>query len=173
MLGRRGGRTKRRSLLRVLGVAGVTGLAGCQGLPRLGASTTLGRLTVSNWDEQERHRFGLRVDRDAETVHESTHSVEPKDDVLPGAVADCTWEPRDGEYVVAARVDGGEWRRFELLERVEGAPACLTGSVHYRPARSAEESLTVLVRADCERVRGSVGGCRTDAATRVPRPRRR
>ncbi|GAB7093974.1 hypothetical protein JCM30237_11260 [Halolamina litorea] len=156
---------KRRSLLGTLGVAGVAGLAGCQGLPRLGASTTLGRLTVSNWDERESHRFGLRVDRDGETVHESTHTVESKsDDVLPGAVADCTWDPQDGEYVVAARVDGGEWQRFDLLDRVDSSPDCLTAAVDYRPDGPAEESFSVRVRADCAEFEGSVGSCGTDSA---------
>ncbi|KTG11096.1 hypothetical protein AUR64_05130 [Haloprofundus marisrubri] len=160
----------RRALLSSVGFLGASSLAGCLDRFPLSRSTTLGRLTVSNHDGDAGHSFGLRVVRDGEVVHESSHAVDRMEgDQIPGSVADCTWNPVAGRYVVSARVDEGDWNEFDLLKQVEKSPDCVVASVHYEPGPNTDQPVYVLVRADCDRYAGAVGYCRTNGSNNSER----
>ena len=118
-------------------------------------TTKLAWLAVSNYDETSGHRFDVRVERDGEVVHESTHTVGKKpEDRIPGAVADCTWNDVAGRYVVFARMDDGDWTERSLTEEFDRVPECVTAEVRYWSG-----SLAVWVQDWCDQVDGYVGGC--------------
>jgi hypothetical protein len=150
---------ERRSCLASLAVLTASGLGGCLGdVDVLAAepTTRLAWLAVSNEDPEREHRFDLRVERDGDVVHESSHVVERKpEDRIPGSVADCTWDDVAGRYVVSARLDGGEWVGRELTEGFDPVPDCVIADVVAgRPISPA-----VGVQAWCDQVDGYIGGC--------------
>lgn len=109
---------RRRALLSALGTAAAVSTAGC--LDAVGARfdepMQLARFTAFN-DDTESHDFDLRVDRDGETVHRSSHRVRGKDDDrIYAEAADCGWGTAEGRYEVFARVDGGEWTGKPLTD---------------------------------------------------------
>lgn len=150
---------KRRALLASLGAATATTTAGCLSSieDHLDTTVRLGWLGAHNFDT-EPHAFDLRVERNGETVHESSHEVEEREDpVVHGAVADCTWGDAPGDYTVRARVDGGEWAARELSEideAYEGDVDCVVSKVEYREGR-----VEILIRGGCDRVDSYDGGC--------------
>ncbi|WP_224269018.1 hypothetical protein [Haloprofundus salinisoli] len=154
----------RRGFLCSLGLLAASSFTAClDRIPFSERTTTLGRLTVSNHDSDSGHEFSLRVERDGTVVHESAHSVERMEqNRLPGAIADCTWSPVAGRYVVSARVDRGEWHEFDLLEQTDQSPECVVTSVHYEPGPNTDQPVYVIVRADCDRYAGAVGRCPTN-----------
>jgi hypothetical protein len=124
---------KRRTYLSSLGVAGTIGLAGCVVgyAPSGQEKTRLARLGVVNEDEERSHRFRLRVERDGEVVHESSHTLEKVPESPyegSGAVVDCTWDGSAGRYVVFAQIDESEWVEKNLTEdyeQYETIPDCV------------------------------------------------
>ncbi|WP_439025518.1 hypothetical protein [Haloarchaeobius sp. DT45] len=121
---------KRRTYLSSCCATGAIGLTGCLDgyLPSGDGTTRLGRLGVSNEDEERGHEFRLRVERDGDVVHESSHELEKDPESQhegSGAAVDCTWGGRDGRYVVFARIDDSEWVEKELTEDYEQVPDCV------------------------------------------------
>lgn len=127
---------RRRALLATLGSSMAVSTAGC--LDTIADSfdepIRLARLAALNFDSRA-HQFDLRVDRDGETVHRSSHQIRGKDDEqLYGEEADCTWGSTPGTYEIAARVDGGEWTVRPLADVVDGwrdTVECATAEVWY------------------------------------------
>lgn len=102
---------RRRALLTAVGLSITASTAGCLNiiLNRGDQQIQLARFSAGNFDS-DTHQFDLRVDRDGETVHRSTHEIRGKGaDRIYGAIADCDWGTTRGMYEVYARVDGGEW----------------------------------------------------------------
>ncbi len=109
---------RRRPLLTAVGLSATAATAGC--LNRGNQQVQLARFSAENFDS-EIHQFDLRVDRDGETVHWSTHEIRGKgENRIYGAVADCDWETAPGTYEVFARVDAGEWTSKLLTDVKEG-----------------------------------------------------
>ena len=162
----------RRTLLASLGATGTAGLAGClDAVPGLGATTKLGRLAVVNWDEDDPHAIDVRVERDDEVVHESTHTVAAMQATeAQSAVVECTWDDDAGTYVVAARLAGqSAWRRFDLLAAADGTPDCVIASVQYGSPPGVDDPdrpLRVAVRDRCDEIgEHYVGGCPADTSS--------
>lgn len=104
---------RRRTLLASAFVPTTVGTAGCLSSIRGGLSTSvrLGWFGVHNVDPESAHTFELVVERNGETVHESTHEVAAADSSgngvrSDGAVADCDWGQTAGDYTVRVRMDG-------------------------------------------------------------------
>ncbi|WP_265110890.1 hypothetical protein [Halosolutus halophilus] len=140
---------RRRALLGTLAGAMTASTAGC--LDLVSELRThpmqLARLSVSNWDSAP-HRFDLRVDRDGETVHRSSHEIPGKEDArVHGEVADCDWGTTPGDYELFARVDGGDWEGKSLDEVDAGGRdtvECATAQVRY------EESVWIRLLDNCD-----------------------
>lgn len=159
----------RRSVL-----AGVTGLgvASLSGCLQLGDSepspaTTIGWMSVSNHDPDSSQEIDLRIERDGNVVHRSSHTIPAKDGrSVAGAVPDCTWEPKPGEYVVSARPDGGEWTKRNVTQTDAGtARDCVTVLVDYGSSAGEQswvdpdDPLSIAVVDWCDRIGELDGGC--------------
>lgn len=156
---------KRRRFLGSLSALTVTSLSGCfGGALSFGSETKLARLSVVNWDEDKAHTIDVRVERDGTVVHEATYSVGAMDgNEARAAITDCTWDDVAGEYIVAARLTGGnKWREFNLLDAAEGSPNCVIAAVQYGHLASIDEDnpLNIEVRDRCDEVADQYeGGC--------------
>lgn len=143
---------RRRALLATLGSAMTVSTAGCLDTvaDSLDDPIRLARLAVLNFDSRA-HQFDLRVDRDGETVHRSSHQLRGKDDGrVYGEVADCTWGSTPGTYQIAARVDGGGWTRRPLADVDDGwrnTIECATAEVWYET-----EDIWIRLQDDCGRL---------------------
>ncbi|MFC5365792.1 hypothetical protein [Salinirubrum litoreum] len=137
---------RRREFLAVAGLSATVSTAGCLDSV-LGRERRLARVGLSNFAD-ESHRFDLRVARDDETVHESTHEVRgASDDRIFGTAPDCDWGTTPGDYEVFARVDGGEWASrsaSEIGERWDDSASCVSAHVQYG------DSLWIDIRGDCD-----------------------
>lgn len=150
---------RRRALLVAVGATATTAAIGRFASPddRLDATMRLGWLGTANFDADP-HQFELRVERDGEQVHHSSHEVRGQDgNVVHGAVADCTWGSAPGEYTVFARVDGGEWTErsssdFESYNRAD--VTCGVAEVRYR-----SETCEIAFRETCDQIPEYDGGC--------------
>ncbi|WP_254532041.1 hypothetical protein [Natrinema gelatinilyticum] len=141
---------RRRALLETLAGVGTVSTAGClNAVSELRAQPMqLARFTVDNWDSAL-HQFDLRVDRDGETVHRSSHEIPGKDDRVHGKVVGCDWGTTPGEYDLFARVDDGDWVHKSLDEVVDGwrdTVECATANVQYE-----SEYLWIRVLDACDR----------------------
>lgn len=118
----------------------------------------LGWYAVANHDA-ESHHFGLRVERDGETIHQSSHEVQGRNgNVIHGAVADCTWDETVGDYSVFARVDGGEWVA-ESLSGMESGQGMTCAVVEAKYGHDDVDGLTFWTENTCNNVRQYEGGC--------------
>jgi hypothetical protein len=136
---------RRREFLAVTGLSATVSTAGCLDTV-FGRDIRLARFSVSNYDE-EAHRFDLRVDRDGEVVHRSSHEVRARDEVIYGETPECDWEGTPGAYEVSARADGGEWESRPLAEVRDGrrdSVSCASAYVSYGPP------VGIRFRPDCE-----------------------
>lgn len=104
---------RRRALLASAVVPVTVGGSGCLSTVRsvLPTSVQLGWFGIKNADPESAHTFELMVERDEETVHESTHRLKAADASGNGgrsnaAVADCDWGQTAGDYTVRVRMDG-------------------------------------------------------------------
>lgn len=114
----------RRRVLGCLGGLATGLLSGCLTAPlERTTSITMETVTIVNWDVAE-HEFRVRLYRDEERIHESTHHIpgrrgggEPE---AATVTLDCTWEDRAGEHAASvwvddeAWVDGPEWEHVDL-----------------------------------------------------------
>lgn len=124
----------------------------------------LGWFNVANHDT-ERHRFALRVERDGEQVHRSSHVVQGRTDpdvasehsTIYGATAECTWGNAAGDYTVAVRVDGGEWVT-KSLKQSHSETACTVARAEYDNANLAPAEFAFWFR-NCADVWRYKGGC--------------
>jgi hypothetical protein len=143
---------RRRALLSTVGSAAVLSTAGCLDAigARLDEPMQLGRFTASNSDSDP-HTFDLRVNRDGETVHRSSHRIRGMDDgVIHGAATDCDWGTARGNYEVFARVDGGNWTRKPLTDVTDdwrNTVDCATAQAWYEGG-----DLWLRLRDDCEKL---------------------
>ena len=154
----------RRALLWTVATAGTFATSGC--LNRLlsaDTSTKLGLLAIENYDTENGHEFDVRVERDGDIVHRSSHSV--KKTVLPqisGLILECPWEFVEGEYAVSARVDTGEWLNQPLAAPFDTIPDCVISVVRYGSLRSEDIRLppfAIEVEDDCHVIAENDGGC--------------
>jgi len=154
----------RRALLSSLGAAGISALTGCLGqFTAPDAATRLGLLAIENYDRESGHEFDIRVERDGDTVHRSVHSIEQTAlPVISGLILDCPWEYIKGEYIVSARVDGGEWLSRPLAEPFDDVPECVISTTRYGslPSEAIEPtSLRIEVQDRCDSVMNNDRGC--------------
>lgn len=159
----------RRSVLGAVGTLGVTSLSGCLGFFQKDSppATTVGRISIINHDPDSSHEIALRLERDDEVVHTSSHTVPKKDGrSVGGTVPDCTWETKPGEYVVSANADGGEWVHRNVTTISGGkSPDCVTVSVDYGKSAGKEsyvdpdDPLYIIATDWCDRIRRYNGGC--------------
>jgi hypothetical protein len=155
----------RRALLGTVVTVGTSAASGCVNrlLPP-DTSTKLGLLAIENYDTENGHEFDLRVERDGDIVHRSSHSV--KKTVLPhisGFVLECPWEFVDGEYTVSARIDNGEWLNQPLAAPFDTVPDCVISVIRYGSLRSESienPPLAIEVEDDCHVIAANDGGCR-------------
>ena len=136
----------RRELLAAVGTATPL-VGGC--LSRSADPTIqLGYLDVGNFDTAS-HRFDVRVFRDGKRVHDSSHEVRARDDVVHGTAVECTWDETPGTYTVSARVDGGEWAEQPLTaddSPIASDTECVVIGVWYR-----NDEVTFTVSTGCDR----------------------
>lgn len=136
---------RRRALLAAVGLSATVSTAGCLDSV-LGRELRLATVGVSNYDD-DAHRFDLRVDRDGEVVHRSSHELRGRDDDrVYGAAPDCDWAGTPGTYEVSVRVDGGEWQSRSVAEVSDGwrdAVSCASTYVWY------DGAVWIDLRADC------------------------
>ena len=139
---------RRRTFLASAGTVSSALLSGCQS-PLADRSVRLGYLDVVNSDS-EPHRFHVRVHRDDDRVHDSTHEIDGVDgNVHHGEAVECSWGDTAGEYVVSARVDGEEWHEQSLVpaeSMVSSGTDCVVVGVWYRT-----DGLGFQVAAGCDR----------------------
>lgn len=159
----------RRSVLAAAGALGAASLSGCLGFLRddPAPSTTVGWLAVSNHDPDSSHEVDVRLERDGEVVHTSSHTIPEKQGrSVAGAVPDCTWETEPGEYVVFARPDDGEWVERNVTDTPEGeARDCVTVQIDYGSSAGeqswvdADDPLYIAVTDRCDEIGDFHGGC--------------
>lgn len=125
---------RRRTLLArvALGTAATTSFAGClstaggDGLGLFdGDGTRLARVTLLNQDDVD-HTVDFRVRWADELVHDSSNRFAADNGPGTGdsgATLDRTWPNDPGQFTLAARVDGGEWRR--VAPEDWNRPSCL------------------------------------------------
>ncbi|WP_313694324.1 hypothetical protein [Halorarum halobium] len=113
----------RRSILGTLGCAVTIPTVGCTGFPveYPDPGTKLVRLGLTNLGDSS-HRFEIRVHRDGTVVHESAHDLGGDGESVSGTQGACPWMDTSGSYVVAARLEGGEWVSQSVDEGVDGSP---------------------------------------------------
>jgi hypothetical protein len=135
----------RREVLAAVGLSATVSTAGCLDSV-LGRELRLAEFGVSNYGA-DAHRFDLRVRRDGEVVHRSSHEIRGRDeDRVYGAAPDCNWEGTPGAYEVSVRVDGGEWQSRSVAEARDGwrdAVSCASAHVWY------EDAVRIDLRDDC------------------------
>jgi hypothetical protein len=85
-------------------------LAGCSSETDDDNAVELLSVGVLNWTEKSK-TLQVRVERDSETVADSTYELE-----ADGQVAlECTWPSEPGDFVVSARVGtDGEWTESDM-----------------------------------------------------------
>ena len=113
---------RRRAFLAAIGTSVTMSTTGCLTSleDRLDTSIQLGWFGGHNFDT-ESHQFEFRVKRDGTRVHQSSHTIRPREgSFIHGAVAECTWGEVAGDYIVEARVDGNEWVE-ESVNEVDSA----------------------------------------------------
>ena len=154
----------RRALLGTVVTVGTFATSGCLGRLLLpDTSTKLGLLAIENYDTKNGHEFDVRVERDGDIVHRSSHSVNKT--VLPhisGLVLECPWEFVEGEYAVSARVDDGEWLNQPLAAPFDTVPDCVISVIRYGslPSEGIEPPpFAIEVRDDCHVIAENDGGC--------------
>ena len=155
----------RRALLGSLGISLASSLGGClEAMSSPDTSTRLGYLGIENFDAEASHEFDVRVERDGTEIHASSHTVEATSGpTLGAAVVDCTWDPVAGEYVISARIDGGEWTEQPIWPLFDTTPECVTANIRYD--RLGSEELFVAASADCEQLRRVSLGCSAEPTT--------
>lgn len=159
----------RRSVLGAIGTLGVTSLSGCLGFFENDSppTTTVGWISLSNHDPDSSHEITLRLERDGEVVHTSSHTIPEKEGrSVAGAVPDCTWETKPGEYVVSTRADGGEWvQRNVTTTPEEKSRDCVTVEIDYGSSAGeqsyidSDDPLYIIVTDWCDKIGEFVGGC--------------
>lgn len=102
---------RRRELLASLAAVGT---AGCISSVSGEGGVTLGGVLLSNTTDRPLD-VEVRISRDGERVHSTTHEVDPAD----GRVAsvrelDCEWSPGRARYTVEARREDTDWYATEL-----------------------------------------------------------
>ena len=135
----------RRGVLTALGTCGV-GLAGCTALFDEDPTISLLRVGAINWSD-EAVTVEIRIERNGEDVGGETFSFDPGDD---GRRLECTWSTDPGAFVVAARLDDGDWERRDLTE-VDGECASV-----YVMIDDPGPSISMPINTDCEPIGG---GC--------------
>lgn len=156
---------KRRTFIAGLTAASLGTIGGC--LSDAGGQSDdvrLGWYNVGNFDT-EPHRFGMRVERDGEQVHQSSHMVQGRTDpdrasetaTIYSATAECTWEDTPGEYTVSVRVDGDEWVKNRLSDSDSTAP-CLAARAEFDNSSLASGEFAFWTRS-CRDVDRFTGGC--------------
>lgn len=164
---------KRRTYLKGLAAASLGTGGGC--LSKAGGpsdAVRLGWYNVANFDT-ESHRFGLRIERDGEQVHHSSHVVQGRTDpdsasehaTIYGATARCTWDDTASDYTVAVRVDGGQWVTKSLTAS-DSETDCTVARAEYDNANLAADEFAFWTDS-CANVRRYTGGCEF-AETTVP-----
>lgn len=89
---------------------------GCLGSLTDGDEIQLSSVSVLN-SASEPHTVSLRVHRDDELVHESTHELEGSNHAMvSGASVECQWEEVPGEFTVSARVDSDDWTERDMAD---------------------------------------------------------
>lgn len=155
----------RRSLLTAIGLSTAVSTAGCLDTVFGNDPIHLARFAATN-HTPDSVQFDLRVDRDGETVHDSSHQIRGKDDGrIYGKIADCDWGTTAGEYEVFARVDDAEWASKPLSDVRDGwrdTVECATALAEYH-----EGGLWLRVRDDCDRQlpAASPGVCSVERTT--------
>ena len=155
---------KRRALLGTLAAVGASMTGGCldQSTPPE-TTTKLGLLAIENYDTESGHEFDIRVERDGDIVHRSSHSVEKTSlPQISGPVLDCPWRFIEGKYTVSARVDDSEWLGQPLAVPFDTVPACVITTVRYGrlPSEGGEQSqFDIEVEANCDTINDTDGGC--------------
>ena len=154
----------RRALLGTVATVGTSAMSGC--LDRLlppDTSTKLGLLAIENYDTENGHEFDVRVERDGNIVHRSSHSVNKTS--LPhisGLVLECPWEFVEGEYTVSARVNNEEWLNQPLAAPFDTVPDCVISVIRYGslPSEGIEPPpFAIEVEEDCHVIAENDGGC--------------
>ena len=154
---------RRRTLLASAVIPTTVGATGCLSSRRdeTSASVRLGWFGIHNVDPESAHTFELAVERDGETVHQSTHEIPAADDSgsgvrSDGAVADCDWGRTAGDYTVRVRMD-------ETAEAEESVTAfanetdadCVVADAEYRNHDAVSryidaKTLSIRQRDDCD-----------------------
>lgn len=145
---------RRRSAIKTCGVliAGVS--SGCLSSVRetVNPTTQLGWFGVHNVDTDSSHQFDLEVNRDGETVHTSTHTVDAARELdgggqyNDGAVAECTWGSTPGDYTVRVRADDNEWVEESIAEfAISKDVDCVVADAEYR------STLSIYLKEGCDR----------------------
>ena len=116
----------------------------------LDSSIRLGGVAITNYDLAP-HRFHVRITRDGEIVHESTHDVRGRSEsTVYGPALERTWGDVAGSYVLYGRSDDGPWVERSVDDALDGAPGCASARGVYDDLGSDE--FEWYVRAECDRV---------------------
>lgn len=158
----------RRALIRSIPAIGFASVAGClDRVPTVG-ETKLGWFGIYNFDEKSGHLFDVRIERDGNVVHESSHQVgayqhDPSRDSPPNSVVSRTWEDVAGDYTVFVRSDKRDRNSYGILEGVVNPPACVMSYVTYGdnfgPGDNPPQFEFVIDEDECSEVRSLPGGC--------------
>ncbi|WP_277542494.1 hypothetical protein [Haloarcula laminariae] len=129
----------RRRLLATTGLGLGSLSAGCLSRFTDASEGQLSEVTVLNSAPGPR-TVSVRVHRGDELVHESTHELKGSDHAMVSATAVECWGEEPGEFVVAARLDGGDWTERNVTDGAEAD--CVEAHV------SAERDGVTIARVD-------------------------
>lgn len=155
----------RRSVLRTLGSGAIAATTGCVDSvsDRLDSTTKLGWVGVSNLGASA-HRFELRVSRNGDIVHQSSHRLQGDGGSVEGASNSCVWMQTAGSYTIKIRIADGEWISQSVDEGIEGSTECAFVHVVYDGWN--QDQFAFFVEPGCERVSQYDGRCRlTNSST--------
>lgn len=124
----------RRDILCSLSIPVATSVGGCLDIgPVFGGGVTLGAVLLENHDPHHEHRFDVRIKRDGETVHSGSYVVRSRpEEYIRTRFVDCSWEDGQGNFSIAARIDGSKWEKYDIQQGIEDDVSCAVGSVQRR-----------------------------------------
>lgn len=155
----------RRRLLSIVGSVPLLTLSGCldQFISSSLPATTLGRVVIRNYHDDPQE-FEVQILRDGTVVHESSHELDGNPQrTISWKPLECTWGDELASYTLRGRVIDSEWTELDVSLAIENSDImdetteCVIASGNFD--RQGEDSLTWIIRDECDELSDREGGC--------------
>ncbi|MFB6078178.1 MAG: hypothetical protein ABEJ80_04280 [Halarchaeum sp.] len=157
----------RRSFLGATGLFGLSAGSGCfEPFPYLDSTLRVPWIGIDN-ETKERQTVDIRVKRDRQVVHESTHVVEAE----TRTNVECAWGGDEGVYALSGRGPGGEWEWLDVASRFEELPDCAVVTLECYRSRDGFIGFSLFARAFCDSYESECTAPTANGSERGPRER--